>query len=34
MYDDDDLLTTELAADYLLVRPRTIDEYRRRGLPP
>jgi hypothetical protein len=33
VYEDDDLLTTELAADYLNVRPRTVDEYRRRGLP-
>ncbi len=32
-YDDDELLTTELAAEYLHVRPKTIDEYRRRGLP-
>lgn len=33
VYDDHDLLDTELAADYLHVQPRTIDEWKRRGLP-
>lgn len=30
---DEELLTTDEAADYLVVRPRTVDAYRRRGLP-
>lgn len=32
IHDDDDLLDTELAADYLGVHPRTIDRFRRAGL--
>lgn len=31
-YDDNDLLTAELAADFLYVKTRTIDAYQRRGL--
>lgn len=32
VYEDNDLLDTDLAADYLHVQPRTVDEYHRRGL--
>lgn len=31
-YEPDDLLTVELLADYCYVKPRTVDEWVRRGL--